>query len=70
MCDRILTARVCVWIRLLDRLATLNDAAERVSAMTKQTADAYAENAAEFVRAARVAKEIQQDLDSASHRIA
>lgn len=53
-----------------DRLVTLNDAAERIAAITKDTADAYARNAADFVRAARVAKEIQQDLESASRRIA
>lgn len=38
--------------------------------MTKQTSDAYAENAAEFVKAARVANELREDLESASRRIA
>jgi diacylglycerol kinase family enzyme len=52
------------------RLAQLDDAAARIAAMTKQTADGYARNAAEFVRAARAAKAVQRDLESATRRIA
>jgi hypothetical protein len=52
------------------RLAKLNDAANRIATMTKATADAHAKNAAEFVRAARVAKTIRDDLESASRRLA